>query len=102
MRIQSSFDQAAGNEEHFPTTIDPRIYHVKLIREHLGDLAGRRVPDAGRRKRPVARAFPEQEPPAKKWGRNITAAKPSCIPPGILTPASAIPHVLFEGPFVDA
>jgi len=35
-RIQSSFDEASHDEEHFPSTIDPRIYHVKLIREHLG------------------------------------------------------------------
>jgi len=33
---------AAGDEEHFPSTIDPRIYHVKLIRNHLGDLSGKR------------------------------------------------------------
>jgi len=46
-RIQASFDQASGDDEHFPATIDPRIYHVKLIREHLGGLAGRRVLDAG-------------------------------------------------------
>jgi len=36
-RIQQSFDESSGDEEHFPATIDPRIYHVKLIREHLGD-----------------------------------------------------------------
>src|SRR5690349_14692885 len=35
-RIRASFDEASRNEEHFPSTIDPRIYHVKLIREHLG------------------------------------------------------------------
>ena len=46
-RIQSSFDQAAADEEHFPSTIDPRIYHVRLICDHLGALAGKRVLDAG-------------------------------------------------------
>jgi len=46
-RIRASFDRAAGDEEHFPSTIDPRIYHVKLIRRHLGALAGLRVLDVG-------------------------------------------------------
>src|ERR1035441_1779307 len=32
-RIQTSFDEAAADEEHFPSTIDPRIYHVKLIQQ---------------------------------------------------------------------
>src|ERR1039458_8472037 len=32
-RIQTSFDEAAGDEEHLPSTIDPRIYHVKLRSE---------------------------------------------------------------------
>ena len=46
-RIQASFDEAVSDDENFPATIDPRIYHVKLIREHLGDLTGKRVLDVG-------------------------------------------------------
>ena len=30
------FNEAAQDEEHYPSTIDPRIYHVKLLQEHLG------------------------------------------------------------------
>jgi malonyl-CoA O-methyltransferase len=36
-RIRDSFDRSAGDEEHFPSTIDPRIFHVQLV---LGELAG--------------------------------------------------------------
>jgi len=36
--IRDFFNKAAADEEHYPSTIDPRIYHVKLILEHLGDL----------------------------------------------------------------
>src|SRR5216684_1496424 len=37
------FNQAAADEEHYPSTIDPRIYHVQLILDHFGDLTGQIV-----------------------------------------------------------
>ena len=45
--IRRSFNEAAADEEHFPSTIDPRIYHVQLILENFGDLTGKRVLDVG-------------------------------------------------------
>jgi malonyl-CoA O-methyltransferase len=48
-----------GDEEPFPSTIDPRIYHVKLIREHWGALGGKRVRDGGCGKGRFARALLE-------------------------------------------
>jgi hypothetical protein len=41
------FNEAAADEEHFPSTIDPRIYHVQLILEFFGELNGRRILDVG-------------------------------------------------------
>ena len=79
-RIQSSFDQAADDEEHFPSTIDPRIYHVKLIREHLGPLAGKRVLDVGCGKGRFARVFREQEPQAELWGLDISETMLRFVP----------------------
>ena len=35
--IRAYFNRAAADEEHYPSTIDPRIFHVKLVLEHLGD-----------------------------------------------------------------
>jgi ubiquinone/menaquinone biosynthesis C-methylase UbiE len=46
-QIRRSFDEASRDEEHFPSTIDPRIYHVRLISEYFGDLTGKRILDAG-------------------------------------------------------
>jgi malonyl-CoA O-methyltransferase len=46
-RIRRSFDEASRDEEHFPSNIDPRIYHVRLILEYFGDLTGKRILDAG-------------------------------------------------------
>lgn len=47
VEIRRSFEAASGDEEHFPSTIDPRIYHVKLVVEHIGPLGRGRVLDAG-------------------------------------------------------
>ncbi len=45
--IRAFFNQAAKDEEHYPSTIDPRIFHVKLVLDHLGDLRGKRIADVG-------------------------------------------------------
>ena len=100
-RIQSSFDQAAGDEEHFPSTIDPRIYHVKLIREHLGDLAGRRVLDVGCGKGRFARVFHEQEPQAELWGLDISEEMLRYVPAGIQTRAGSMTELPFPDAFFD-
>jgi ubiquinone/menaquinone biosynthesis C-methylase UbiE len=71
-RIRASFDQSASDEEHFPTTIDPRIFHVKLILEHLGDIGGGRVLDIGCGKGRFARLVQERNPQAEVWGLDIS------------------------------
>jgi len=100
-RIQSSFDEAAADEEHFPSTIDPRIYHVKLIREHLGDLRGRRVLDVGCGKGRFARVFLEQEPHAEIWGLDISEEMLRHVPAGIQTRAGSMTELPFADAFFD-
>ncbi|WP_051669528.1 class I SAM-dependent methyltransferase [Bryobacter aggregatus] len=63
--IRRSFEDAASDEEHFPSTIDPRIYHVQLIARYFGDLNGKRVLDAGCGKGRFGRVLHEQNPQAK-------------------------------------
>ena len=101
-RIQSSFDQAAGDEEHFPSTIDPRIYHVKLIRNHLGDLSGKRVLDAGCGKGRFARVLKAQEPACEIWGLDISEEMLRFVPEGIHTRAGSMTELPFEDGFFDA
>jgi ubiquinone/menaquinone biosynthesis C-methylase UbiE len=101
-RIQASFDEASRNEEHFPSTIDPRIYHVKLIREHLGDLRGRRVLDVGCGKGRFARVFHEQEPAAELWGLDISEEMLRFVPEGIHTRAGSMTELPFESESFDA
>jgi len=101
-RIAASFDQAAGDEEHFPSTIDPRIYHVKLIREHLGPLAGKRVLDVGCGKGRFARVLHEAEPAAEIWGLDISSEMLRHVPEGIHTRAGSMTELPFEDGFFDA
>jgi ubiquinone/menaquinone biosynthesis C-methylase UbiE len=62
--IRQSFNEAASNEEHFPSTIDPRIYHVQLLLKCFGDLKGRRVLDVGSGKGRFARIVADRNPGA--------------------------------------
>jgi ubiquinone/menaquinone biosynthesis C-methylase UbiE len=100
-KIQTSFDQAAADEEHFPSTIDARIYHVKLIREHLGELRGRRVLDVGCGKGRFARVFQEQEPQAELWGLDLSAEMLKYVPEGIHTRAGSMTELPFEDAYFD-
>jgi len=100
-RIQASFDAASRDEEHFPSTIDPRIYHVKLIRQHLGELAGSRILDVGCGKGRFARIFHEQEPSAEIWGLDISEAMLRFVPAGIHTRAGSMTELPFDDEFFD-
>lgn len=100
-RIRASFDDASRDEEHFPSTIDPRIYHVQLIRRHLGDLRGRRVLDVGCGKGRFARAFKQQEPEAEIWGLDISEEMLRFVPSEIPTRAGSMTDLPFEDGFFD-
>jgi len=96
-RMRASFDEAAADEENFPASIDPRIYHVKLLREHLGDLAGKRVLDVGCGKGRFARVLGEQEPRAGFWGLDVSTKMLRRVPATMHTCAG----FMTEMPFAD-
>jgi malonyl-CoA O-methyltransferase len=97
-RIRSSFDDASRDEEHFPSTIDPRIYHVRLILDHLGDLAGRRVLDVGCGKGRFARIVKERHPRAEVCGLDLSEKMLRFVPYGIEACCGSMTAL----PFVDA
>ena len=73
-RIRRSFEESAADEEHFPSTIDPRILHVRVILETFGDLAGKRVLDAGCGKGRFARVLLGEHPMARIHAMDIALA----------------------------
>jgi ubiquinone/menaquinone biosynthesis C-methylase UbiE len=81
--IRRSFNAAAEDEEHFPSTIDPRIYHVQLILRYFGDLNGRRVADIGCGKGRFARVIREANPAASIIAFDLADAMLRCVPEGI-------------------
>lgn len=97
-RIRSSFDDASHDEANFPATIDPRIYHVKLILDFFGDLRGRKVLDIGCGKGRFARIVKERNPEAEVWGLDISEEMLRYVPEGIGTRAGS----MTELPFGDA
>ena len=101
-RIRRSFDEASLDEEHFPSSIDPRIYHVKLLLDHLGDLAGTRALDVGCGKGRFARIFQERYPGAEIWGLDISEEMLKHVPAGIHTRAGSMTALPFEDAWFDA
>ncbi len=101
-QIRLSFQEASRDEENFPSTIDPRIYHVRLILEYFGDLAGKRVLDAGCGKGRFARVLLERHPQAEIWGLDIAEAMLRFVPPGVLPCAGSMTELPFPDASFDA
>jgi len=100
-KIRRSFDEASRDEEHFPATIDPRIWHVKLVLEHMGDLAGKRVLDIGCGKGRFARIVAERNPEAEVWGLDISEEMLKYVPPPVRTRAGSMTSLPFEDGWLD-
>jgi malonyl-CoA O-methyltransferase len=72
--IRTEFDRSSENEEHFPSSIDPRIYHVQLLLDYFGDLSGRRVGDIGCGKGRFARVLQQRHPAATLVALDLSEA----------------------------
>src|SRR5438477_13157474 len=94
-KIVEYFNQAAADEEHFPSTIDPRIYHVQLILDYFGDLAGKRVIDVGCGKGRFARVLHQRHPQARICGFDLAEAMLRIVEPAIAPCAGWMTALLF-------
>ncbi|MEJ7604817.1 MAG: class I SAM-dependent methyltransferase [Bryobacteraceae bacterium] len=83
--IRRSFNEAAADEEHFPSQIDPRIFHVRLLLRYLGDLNGKRVIDVGSGKGRFARVFKQANPDGEFVCFDLAEAMLACVPRDIST-----------------
>jgi len=81
--IREYFNRAAADEEHYPSTIDPRIFHVRLVLEHLGNLDAKRVADVGCGKGRFARIVKERHPSASVIALDLAEAMLRYVPDGI-------------------
>ena len=85
-QIREFFNRAASDEEHYPSTIDPRIWHVKLVLDHLKGC--RRVADIGCGKGRFARLVQQQG--STMYALDLAEAMLKHIPPGIHRAAASM------------
>jgi len=97
-QIRRSFEDAAADEQHFPSTIDPHIYHVQLIARYFGDMNGKLALDAGCGKGRFARVLKDQNPNAEIVALDLALAMLAHAHP----PLKACCGTLTQYPFRDS
>jgi malonyl-CoA O-methyltransferase len=100
--IRDSFNEASKDEEHFPSTIDPRIKHVGALLKFFGDLTDKRVLDVGCGKGRFARVLLERNPGAVICGLDISEAMLACAPAGVDVISGSMTELPFAASAFDA
>jgi len=95
--IRLSFDEAALDEEHFPSTIDPRIQHVQVLLRFFAPVTSGRLLDVGCGKGRYARVLLGQNPAARITAFDISEQMLRCVPEGI----GKTSGIMTELPFGD-
>ena len=99
--IVQHFNDAAADEENFPSTIDSRIYHVQLLLEYFGDLNGKRVLDVGCGKGRFARVLAERYPQASMVGFDLAEAMLRHVPASVRACAGSMTALPFPAGTFD-
>ena len=100
--IRRSFNEAAADEEHFPSTIDPRIFHVQLILRFFGELQNGRVLDIGCGKGRFARVLKDSHPEARIAAFDLAEAMLRVVPAGIAPCCGSMTALPFPNDTFDA
>ena len=94
--IRRSFEEAAADEEHFPSTIDPRILHVRAVIDGLAPLGqGARVLDAGCGKGRFAVHVKSAYPEAQVVALDLATAMLRSAPPELRRVAGSMLELPF-------
>jgi ubiquinone/menaquinone biosynthesis C-methylase UbiE len=99
--IRRSFNAASHDEEHFPSTIDPRILHVQVLLKFFGDLTDRSVLDVGCGKGRFARILRDEYSGVKVSGLDISEEMLACVPAGIYRVAGMMTELPFAASAFD-
>jgi malonyl-CoA O-methyltransferase len=99
--IVQHFNEAAADEENFPSTIDPRIYHVQLILDYFGDLNGKRLLDVGCGKGRFARVLAERYPQTSIVGFDLAEAMLRHVPAAVSACAGSMTALPFPTDVFD-
>ena len=92
--IRAYFNRSAADEEHYPSTIDPRIFHVKLLLRHLGDMSRKRVADVGCGKGRFARIVKQHHPDSSVIAVDLAEAMLRHVPrdiPAVAATMTSLP-----------
>ncbi|MEP7367633.1 MAG: methyltransferase domain-containing protein [Acidobacteriota bacterium] len=95
--IRNSFEAAAADEEHFPSTIDPRIEHVRLLVREFSSFTGPLIADIGSGKGRFARVLADEIPGARLACSDVSLNMLAHVRP----PLSACAASMIALPFRD-
>jgi ubiquinone/menaquinone biosynthesis C-methylase UbiE len=99
--VREYFTQAAADEEHYPSTIDPRILFVQCVVDHLGDLNGRIAVDIGSGKGRFARIVKDRNPRATVIALDIAETMLQRVPADIRKVAASMTQLPLATASVD-
>jgi malonyl-CoA O-methyltransferase len=100
-KIRLNFNQSAGDEEHFPSTIDPRILHVQVLLKYFAPLADKCVLDVGCGKGRFARVLLEQNPGVSITAMDVSEGMLAFVPAGIRRTAGMMTELPFAASTFD-
>ncbi len=94
-----SISRAAADEEHYPSTIDPRILFVRSVVEHIGDC--KIAADIGSGKGRFARIVKDRNPQATVIALDIAETMLARVPNDIERIAASMTHLPLATASVD-
>ena len=88
--VRAYFEDAADSEEHYPSSIDPRILFVERLLDHLGPLGAGVAADIGSGKGRFARLVKDRNPQATVVAIDIAQAMLRRVPEDIARVAAGM------------